>query len=84
VQLYLKAAADAHDRERPLRQLAGFAVVEAEPGETVEAVVELPLRGFQRWGAHGWEVRAGLYELQAAHDSGDVRRSVDLEVPPRG
>ena len=84
VQLYLKPDADARDSERPLRQLAGFAVVEAEPGETVEAVVELPLRVFQQWGKDGWEVRAGLYELQAAHDSGDVRRSLDLEVPPRG
>jgi beta-glucosidase len=84
VQLYLKPDADARDLERPLRQLAGFAVVEAEPGETVEAVIELPLRVFQQWGKDGWEVRAGLYELQAAHDSGDVRRSLDLEVPPRG
>ena len=84
VQLYLKADADAQDPERPLRQLAGFAVVEAEPGAAVEAVIELPLRVFQQWGKDGWEVRAGLYELQAAHDSGDIRRSLDLEVPPRG
>ena len=83
VQLYLKADADTRDLERPLRQLAGFAVVEAEPGETVEAVIELPLRVFQQWGKDGWEIRAGLYELQAAHDSGEVRRSLDLEVPPR-
>jgi beta-glucosidase len=84
VQLYLRSDADAEDRERPLRQLAGFAVVEAAPGETVEAEIELPLRAFQRWGADGWELRTGLYELQAAHDSGDVRVSLSLEVPPRG
>jgi beta-glucosidase len=84
VQLYLRSDADAADPDRPLRQLAGFAVVEAAPGETVEAVIELPLRAFQRWGADGWELRTGLYELQAAHDSGDVRASLSLEVPPRG
>jgi len=83
VQLYLRADADAQDPERPLRQLAGFAVVEAEPGETVEAVVSLPLRVFQQWGKGGWELRTGLYELQAAHDAGDVRVTVELEVPPR-
>ena len=83
VQLYLAADVDARDRERPLRQLAGFAVVEAEPGETVEAVVELPLRVFQQWGTDGWELRTGLYELQAAHDSSDVRSVLNLEVPPR-
>ena len=66
-----------------LRQLAGFAVVDAAPGETVEAVIELPLRAFQRWGESGWELRTGLYELQAAHDSADVRATLSLEVPPR-
>jgi beta-glucosidase len=84
VQLYLVSEAVAAADEMPPRQLAGFAVVASEPGQTVEAVVEIPLRAFQRWGASsGWELRAGLYTLQAAHSSGDVRAEVSLEVPPR-
>jgi beta-glucosidase len=83
VQLYLVPEADAATDELPLRALAGFAVVTAEPGRTVEAVIEIPLRAFQRWGSTGWELRTGLYALQAAHSSGDVRAAVSLEVPPR-
>jgi beta-glucosidase len=83
VQLYLVPEADAAAEDLPPRALAGFAVVTAEPGQTVEAVVEIPLRAFQQWGSSGWEVRTGLYALQAAHSSGDVRAAINLEVPPR-
>ena len=81
VQLYLAADAEADDPERAPRQLAGFTVVEAAAGESVEAVVQLPLRVFQRWGADGWELRTGGYTLKAAHSSGDVRVVTRLEVP---
>jgi beta-glucosidase len=81
VQLYLAADAEADDPERAPRQLAGFTVVEAAAGGLVEAVIPLPLRVFQRWGADGWELRTGGHTLKAAHSSGDVRAVTRLEVP---
>ena len=83
VQLYLASDAEADDPERAPRQLAGFTVVEAAAGQSVEAVVQLPLRVFQRWGADGWELRTGGYTLKAAHSSGDVRVVTRLEVPTK-
>jgi beta-glucosidase len=84
VQIYLAADAEAEDPHRAPRRLAGFAIVEAEPGESVEARVELPLRVFQRWADGGWQLRTGGHSLQAAHSSGDVRGRISLEIPPRG
>jgi len=34
---------------RPVRALAAFAVVRPDPGETVEARLEVPVRAFHRW-----------------------------------
>ncbi|MET9381497.1 glycoside hydrolase family 3 C-terminal domain-containing protein [Streptomyces sp. NPDC002928] len=64
VQLYL--APSEPDAARPARWLAGFAGVEAGPGETVEATVELPRRAFEIWDekASSWAFVKGSYELR--------------------
>ncbi|MGX1973140.1 beta-glucosidase [Streptomyces kronopolitis] len=51
VQIYLAPTADAAPDapERPERWLAGFAVVEAGPGESAEAEIPLPDRAFAVW-----------------------------------
>ncbi|MFC9230004.1 beta-glucosidase [Streptomyces decoyicus] len=51
VQIYLAPTADAAPDapERPARWLAGFAVVEAGPGESAEAEIPLPDRAFAVW-----------------------------------
>ena len=48
--------------ERPVRWLAGFAVVEAQPGEAVTVEVPLDQRSFQHWDA-GWVTEPGAFTL---------------------
>ncbi|MFF1834286.1 glycoside hydrolase family 3 protein [Streptomyces sp. NPDC058231] len=83
VQLYLAPqSAPASGAERPARRLAGFARVEAAPGESVETVIELDRRGYEIWDeqAHAWSPVPGTYEVQAAHSLGDVRLTTTTEI----
>ncbi|MFE2958391.1 beta-glucosidase family protein [Nocardia tengchongensis] len=61
VQAYLSRPDSAVDR--PVRWLAGFAVVEAGAGESVTATVELPKRSFEHWTEQGWVVEPGAFTL---------------------
>ncbi|MBY8877773.1 beta-glucosidase family protein [Actinacidiphila acidipaludis] len=81
VQLYLRPA-EPGPLERPRRRLAGFAVVEAAPGETVEARMALPVRAAQCWDPErsGWRLLPGGYAVDAAHSLADVRLSASLTV----
>ncbi|MFJ9138754.1 glycoside hydrolase family 3 protein [Streptomyces sp. NPDC102256] len=80
VQVYL--APTEPDAERPARALAGFAVVEAAPGASVEAVVELPRRAFELWdtAAGGWAFVKGSYEIQAGRSLMDPRLRTIIEA----
>ncbi|MFF3758332.1 beta-glucosidase [Streptomyces sp. NPDC002185] len=80
VQIYLAPVDDTV--ERPARWLAGFANVEAAPGETVEAVVALPRRAFEIWDEekHDWTLVGGAYEVVGAHSLADARLTATLEV----
>ncbi|MDG4857562.1 glycoside hydrolase family 3 C-terminal domain-containing protein, partial [Streptomyces sp. T-3] len=81
VQIYLVAPAE--DRvERPARRLAGFASVEAGPGESVEVRIELPGRAFEIWdeALNSWTFVSGAYEVQASHSLTDVRLAAALTV----
>jgi beta-glucosidase len=87
VQLYLEApravaGASGESPRRPLRWLAGFAVVEAAPGATVTASVRVSPRAFEVWdeAARGWRTPAGEYRLLAARSSRDVRGEVTVPV----
>jgi len=51
--------------ERPARWLAGFAAVEAHPGETVTVRIPLPERTWQIWD-NGWHTVPGRYTVTAA------------------
>ena len=84
VQVYL-APADAPidaDPERPARRLAGFAGVEAGPGESVEVIVELPRRSFEIWDetANSWAVVKGSYEIHAGRSITDRRVATTINV----
>ncbi|WP_030693372.1 beta-glucosidase [Streptomyces globisporus] len=80
VQIYLAPVADGV--ERPARWLAGFAGVEAAPGETVETEIALPRRAFEIWdeGKHDWTLVTGTYEVVAAHSLADARLTATLEI----
>ncbi|MFE7704534.1 beta-glucosidase [Streptomyces sp. NPDC057486] len=80
VQIYLAPTDDT--AERPARRLAGFARVEAAPGESAEAVIELDRRAYEIWdeAAYDWTLVPGTYEVQAARSLGDVRLTAATEV----
>ncbi|MFK0167974.1 beta-glucosidase H [Streptomyces sp. NPDC090306] len=80
VQLYV--APTAPDAERPARWLAGFAVVGAGPGESAEAVVELPPRAFETWdeAANSWSRVKGSYEIAAGRSVSDRRLRTTITV----
>ncbi|MFF6782660.1 glycoside hydrolase family 3 C-terminal domain-containing protein [Streptomyces sp. NPDC012510] len=80
VQLYL--APTTPDENRPTRWLAGFATVEAAPGETVEAVIELPRRAFEIWdeATDAWTYQHGTYEVEAGRSIADRRVTARIEA----
>ncbi|MFI6340679.1 glycoside hydrolase family 3 protein [Streptomyces sp. NPDC050535] len=80
VQVYL--APTEQDTDRPARWLAGFASLEAGPGESAEAVVELPRRAFEVWDetANSWAFVKGSYEIQAGRSIADRRVATSITV----
>ncbi|MFD8948428.1 beta-glucosidase [Streptomyces xanthophaeus] len=80
VQVYVAPLADTV--ERPASWLAGFAGVEAGPGESVETEIPLPARAFEIWDeeARGWRQIAGSYEVRASHSHADTRLKATLDV----
>jgi len=58
--------------ERPARWLAGFAAVDADPGETVNVGILLPERAFQHWADGGWTLEAGTFTLAAGASSASL------------
>ncbi|MFD7403629.1 glycoside hydrolase family 3 C-terminal domain-containing protein [Streptomyces sp. NPDC059866] len=80
VQVYL--APSEPDPERPARRLAGFAGVEAAPGERVEVTVELPRRAFEIWDemTTSWSFVKGSYEIQVGHSITDRRLTATINV----
>ncbi|HEX6527944.1 MAG TPA: glycoside hydrolase family 3 C-terminal domain-containing protein [Streptosporangiaceae bacterium] len=59
--------------ERPVKWLAGFATVDAGPGETVTARVEIPARSFQHWTPEqGWTTEPGRFTLAAGPSSANL------------
>ncbi|MER5730066.1 glycoside hydrolase family 3 C-terminal domain-containing protein [Streptomyces sp. NPDC002138] len=79
VQVYL--APEQDPVERPASWLAGFASLEAGPGESVEAEIALPARAFEIWdeGAGAWQRVGGAYEVRASHSHADTRLTATLE-----
>ncbi|MDK1473953.1 glycoside hydrolase family 3 C-terminal domain-containing protein [Streptomyces sp. 549] len=79
VQLYV-APLDPGGAERPERWLAGFATVTANPGETVEAVVEVPHRAFEVWDEElgRWRHLDGGYRIEVGRSLTDPRLSTTV------
>jgi beta-glucosidase len=77
VQVYLSG--DGDRVPRPERWLAGFANVQAAPGETVTVRVPLPKRAFQVWDG-GWRTIPGSYTVIAAHALDDPRLTAKITV----
>jgi beta-glucosidase len=82
VQVY--AGRPQGEVERPVRWLAGFAVVEAGPGEEVAATVDLAARAFEHWDvdAHGWTLEPGGFALAAGSSSATLPVSAEITIAP--
>jgi beta-glucosidase len=82
VQLYASRPDSA--LPRPVRWLAGFTRVEADPGEEVDVLVEVAWRSLAHWdpAAHAFAVEEGTFALQAGRSAGDLRLSGALEAGP--
>ncbi|MBB5925195.1 beta-glucosidase [Streptomyces echinatus] len=80
VQVYV--GPDGSVPERPARRLAGFASVEAGPGESAEATVELARRVFEVWDApaKAWAFVKGSYEITAGRSIADRRLTAPINV----
>jgi beta-glucosidase len=66
---------------RPELRLAGFAAVEADPGEDATVEVALHERAFARWAGDGWVTEPGAYELAAGRSVADLRLSTEITRP---
>jgi beta-glucosidase len=80
VQVYLAPTEPGPDR--PARRLAGFAGVEAAPGEAAEAVIPVPRRAFEVWdeATNSWSFVKGSYEIQASRSITDRRLTMTINV----
>jgi beta-glucosidase len=78
VQVY--ASRPESSVERPAKWLAGFAVVDADPGETVGVGVLLPERAFQHWAEGGWALEAGTFTLSAGSSSACLPLTAEVTV----
>jgi beta-glucosidase len=80
VQVYVRAAQST--LPRPVKELAGFAKVRLEPGQTGRVQVPLGRRSFAVWdvAAHDWLVEAGDYEILVGASSTDLRGSVTVPI----
>lgn len=80
VQVYL------HDRTgvalRPRRELAGFAKIRLQPGETVTESIEIPARAFAFYDVSlgDWRTPQGNFDLEIARSSTDIVGLVTISV----
>jgi len=80
VQAYLEVVGDTVV-ERPVRWLAGFTGVDADPGQTVTATVTIRRRAFETWddNTKAWVTPPGEYRIVVARDLLDDRSTTTIE-----
>jgi beta-glucosidase len=67
--------------ERPAKWLAGFATVDADPGETVTVGILIPERAFQHWAGQGWATEPGSFVVAAGPSSASLPLAARVELP---
>lgn len=80
VQVYVEPPDDTAGR--PVRVLAGFASVEAGPGEIAEARLTISARTFARYDEQlrDWAWRPGAYAIRAGRSSRDLRLKAEVAM----
>lgn len=78
VQMYISCRTG--NRNRPVRELKGFAKVELQPGETKTVSIPVDERSLSYYCEDilDWYAESGSYEISAAHSSRDIRASAEL------
>ncbi|HPB16095.1 MAG TPA: glycoside hydrolase family 3 C-terminal domain-containing protein [Clostridia bacterium] len=80
VQLYVRALSETV--YRPERELKGFEKITLKPLEEKIATFELDKRSFAYWNIliHNWHVESGIYTIEIASSSRDIRLTAQVEV----
>lgn len=83
VQAYLSAPQSGW--ERPIRWLAGFVRIEAEPGERVTVTVPIARRRLEIWNDadNRWELPPGEYRICVGRSVHDIRLDTAVQVGER-
>jgi beta-glucosidase len=83
VQVYL--ARPDSSIERPLLWLAGWAHVEADPGQEVEVAVPIDRWAVRHWdeATSGWAIESGRFDVRIGRSVGDLRLASFLDVESR-
>lgn len=78
VQLYIASGL----KDRPVRELKGFAKVELKPGETKKVSFTLDQRSFAMWSeqAGAWYAENGTYGIEIGASSRDIRLKTEVSV----
>jgi beta-glucosidase len=66
--------------ERPVRWLAGFVLVSADPGGTVDVVVPIDPRALRHWDGSGWAVEPGQVTLAVGRSAGELLASTTVTL----
>lgn len=77
VQVYVERPDSAIDR--PVRWLAGFAVVRLDAGQAREITVHLHQHTFEHWD-NGWVTEPGAFTIRAGSSVSDLPLSTELQV----
>ncbi|MFF0267431.1 glycoside hydrolase family 3 C-terminal domain-containing protein [Kribbella sp. NPDC004536] len=77
VQVYVERPDSAVDR--PVRWLAGFAVVRLDAGQAREITVNLHQHTFEHW-TNGWTTEPGAFTIRAGSSVSDLPLSTELQV----
>jgi beta-glucosidase len=77
VQVYASRPGSAI--ERPAKWLAGFAAVDADPGEAVTVGILIPQRAFEHWAGQAWATEPGVFTLSAGPSSASLPLTAELE-----
>lgn len=66
----------------PPKELAGFAKVWLEPGQSTTAAIDLRERAFQRWDVdtHSWRTIPGTYDLLVATSAADIHHRLTITI----
>ncbi|MEO3802982.1 glycoside hydrolase family 3 C-terminal domain-containing protein [Nonomuraea sp. B1E8] len=78
VQVYLSRESGAVDR--PVRWLAGYAVVRAGAGQADRVTIPLPRRAFQHWDG-GWRTEPGEFTVHAGSSVADLPLTARIGAP---